>query len=81
VGSLASRQSARKDDMSINLSEVNRAEVARATGLSPSGVSRILLGRRNSRINTLVAVARVLDVSIDDLLFAIEKEKEKTSGR
>lgn len=45
----------------------NRSEVHRSTGISLSGVSRILSGRRNASSTNLGLIATALGVSMDDL--------------
>lgn len=49
------------------VAEANRSEIHRNTGISLSGVSRILSGRRNAKSGNLGAIAVQLGISMDDL--------------
>lgn len=47
--------------------KANRSEIARRTGMSLSGVSRILNGKRNPRSGNLYNIAQALGLNMDDL--------------
>lgn len=53
--------------MDKEIRSANISEIARRTGLSTSGVSRILNGKRNPRSHHLAAIAAVMGVSVDAL--------------
>jgi hypothetical protein len=43
-------------------------EIARKSGLSPSGVSRLLRGHREPRLGTALKLAKGMGISIDELM-------------
>jgi transcriptional regulator with XRE-family HTH domain len=54
---------------------MNKAELARATGLSESSISRIVSGARpDPGINTISVIARALDYSVDTLCGRLSEE-------
>lgn len=55
----------------------NRSAIARETGISLSGVSRILSGRRVARSKNLAAIAVQLGVSMDDLYIHLTSLRRK----
>ncbi|MTB49800.1 helix-turn-helix domain-containing protein [Lewinella sp. W8] len=56
----------------------NNAELSRATNISPAQIGRYLSGTHQPKVETVIAVAKVLDVNIDDLLL---KDLSQESGR
>lgn len=59
--------------------KANRSEIHRRTGISLSGVSRILSGKRNGKSANLKAIALQLGVSMDDLYtYATELRRKRS---
>lgn len=54
-------------DIDRIVKDANRSEIHRQTGISLSGVSRILSGGRNARTGNLSKVAAQLGVTMDEL--------------
>lgn len=61
--------------------DANRTEIAKCTGLSLSGASRILSGDRLPKYRNLVAVARALGVDVAPLLQYLCKLNERRHAR
>ena len=59
----------------------NRSEIARKTGISLSGVSRILSGVRVARTENLAAIASHLGVSMDELYVHLRSLRRKLNRR
>ncbi len=62
------------------VTSANRSDIARNTGISLSGVSRILSGKRAASANNLAAIATRLGVPMGDLhlhLSVLRKRKRK----
>ncbi len=55
------------DLVAQTVANANRSEIARQTGISLSGVSRILSGKRTASANNLAVVAAKLGVPMGDL--------------
>lgn len=55
---------------------LSKAELARLSSLTPQGLSYILNGDREPRIRSLCAIARALDIDIQDLLAPIPAETD-----
>lgn len=62
------------------IGKANRSEIHRRTGISLSGVSRILSGKRNASVRTLLAVAEELKVPALDLYRYLGHLARKGSG-
>ena len=58
---------AERADVKQVVDAANRSDISRKTGISLSGVSRILSGRRVARSQNLAAIALQLGVSMDEL--------------
>lgn len=56
----------------LDISTVNRSEVARNTGLSPEFVSRVFSGQRCPSLRNARKIADALDCSLDSLYDALE---------
>lgn len=63
--------------------KANRSEVHRRTGISLSGVSRILNGKRNAKSDNLSKIAEALNLKMDDLhaWLTYIKMKRKRRGK
>lgn len=48
-------------------------DVERATGISRSGLSRIFNGQRNPSVHNARRIAQYLNVTVDDLLAAVQE--------
>lgn len=57
--------------MTLTLDNLNFTFIAQEAGLSRSYVSRVLRGKANPTVDTLTRVAAVLEVTNDELLWAI----------
>ena len=57
----------------INLTTVNRSDIARKTGADTAHISRILSGQRNPSTELAQKIASALGVSTDTLLNSIPK--------
>lgn len=51
--------------------------IARETGLSVSFVSRVLRGKRDPSVSSLLRLAKALNMTIAQLVKALRKEKRK----
>lgn len=71
----------RVEELTKLIAGVNRSEVHRTTGLSLSGVSRILSGGRVPRSPNLQAVALAVGVSMEELLDYITITRNKSARR
>lgn len=65
----------------LAVDNANRSEVSRRTGISLSGISRILSGQRNPRSGNLLAIAQVLGLKMDDLYSWLKFIKAKNRKR
>ena len=63
------------------LKRISKAELARRTGLSKSGISLLLHGHRRGSIVSLRKVAAVLEVGLDALDAYLQKFPEPTRLR
>lgn len=63
------------------IKNVNRSAMARDTGISLSGVSRILSGNRGASSKNLRIIAGYLEVTMDDLDFYLRKRRAKIAKR
>lgn len=59
---------------------VSQKELALATGLSQGAVSMILRGERHPRWDTVIAIAKALGVSTDELRDDLEEEDPELCG-
>lgn len=74
------RTELKRDLLAHDISRANRSDVARHTGISLSGVSRILSGKRRASVDRLQALAAYFGVTIDELhayLSVLRKKVEK----
>lgn len=70
----------KRDLLADTISRANRSDVSRQTGISLSGVSRILSGKRRASADLLKVLASYFGVPMDDLhayLSALRKRVEK----
>jgi transcriptional regulator with XRE-family HTH domain len=54
------------------LKGMTQFELAESTGLCDTYISRIERGIRNASLESLAKISRILDVSLDDLVFGSE---------
>lgn len=66
-----------KQPIGVIVRNASRSGIGRKTGLSLSGVSRILSGGRNPRVDNLRAVASELGVSMDELYDYLQRLKPR----
>jgi len=58
---------------------INKAEVSRKTGLSPSRLSELTLNEKSHlRVSELHLIAKAIDVDVCDLLKAISEEEHRS---
>ena len=63
---LTERQNSRIMSL-VNNGKQKVREIARKSGLSPSGVSRLLRGHREPRLGTALKLAKAMGISIEEL--------------
>ena len=60
----------------MDLSTVNRSELARRVEMTTGAVSRIFSGKRNPTIKSAKALAGALDISLDDFVNSLPAKGE-----
>lgn len=70
-----------KQKLDTIVRSANRSEIHRATGISLSGVSRILSGRRRAKADNLSLIADQLGVTMDDLYTHLRELRNKVLGK
>lgn len=60
---------------------VSLGDIERGTGINHPQLSRIFNGKRNMKMTTANRIANFLQVSVDDLLSAIEEAKLQPDSR
>ncbi len=63
----------------MDLSTINRSELARRVGMTTGAVSRIFSGKRNPTIKSAKALAGTLDISLDDFVNSLPVGEESSS--
>jgi transcriptional regulator with XRE-family HTH domain len=57
----------------------NYSEIARATGLSVSFISRVFRGERNPSLASLITLAKAVDRTTDQLVKELQKGKRNNA--
>lgn len=56
---------------------INLSALSRATGLTPSHLSRVVRGQRTPSVPVLFAMAEALGINMEELAAALRKKKEE----
>ena len=64
----------------MQLKGISRRQLSETTNLSEASISRYINGEREPKMISLAAIARALDVTVDDLL-EVEKDETQQVGQ
>ena len=64
----------------MQLKGMSRRQLSEVTNLSEASISRYINGEREPKMISLAAIARALDVTVDDLL-EVEKDETEQVGK
>lgn len=58
----------------MDLTTANRADVARATGYTQGGISKIFSGKRRPSVTAAQKIAEALGISVDEFLSSLPRD-------